>query len=251
LQEKSTARYALLGSGRVATHFRFYLNRLGFEVRQWSRTLEKVPGPELVQTLRDATHILVLVKDDAIEPLVEKAKELLAQAGIPPKQTWVHFSGSLQTQAAWGAHPLMSFAADRLFEPDFYRSIPFIIDQGSPPFAQILPGFENPSYRVDPSKRPLYHALCVMGGNFTVMLWQKVLKDFEEKLLIPGRAAFPIFEACLQNLKLNANQALTGPLVRGDEATLAKNTDALEGDAFQNVYRAFVEAYQRSREKLK
>ena len=38
---------------------------------------------------------------------------------------------------------------------------------------------------------------------------------------------------------------LSGPLSRGDHATIARNLDALAGDPFEAVYRAFVLAYEQ------
>ena len=38
---------------------------------------------------------------------------------------------------------------------------------------------------------------------------------------------------------------LSGPLSRGDQATLQRNLEALKGDPFEDVYRAFVSAYEQ------
>ena len=43
------------------------------------------------------------------------------------------------------------------------------------------------------------------------------------------------------------SRALTGPLARGDAATIAANLTALEGDPFHEVYSAFARAYARRR----
>ena len=37
--------------------------------------------------------------------------------------------------------------------------------------------------------------------------------------------------------------ALTGPLARGDTGTIDLNLEALEGDSYQDVYRAFLRAH--------
>jgi Domain of unknown function (DUF2520) len=42
-----------------------------------------------------------------------------------------------------------------------------------------------------------------------------------------------------RNLIADGSRALTGPLVRGDAATIAANLTALEGDPFREVYSAF------------
>jgi predicted short-subunit dehydrogenase-like oxidoreductase (DUF2520 family) len=43
----------------------------------------------------------------------------------------------------------------------------------------------------------------------------------------------------------DAGRALTGPLARGDEETVAANLASLEGDPFHDVYSAFARAYAR------
>jgi hypothetical protein len=46
-----------------------------------------------------------------------------------------------------------------------------------------------------------------------------------------------------RNVRLLGERALTGPLVRKDVDTLKKNLEALSGDSYMNIYRAFAEAH--------
>jgi predicted short-subunit dehydrogenase-like oxidoreductase (DUF2520 family) len=140
----------------------------------------------------------------------------------------------------------MTFGPD-LYDLPVYRTIPFVLDNGGTPFAELLPGLPNPSFSVAAKERPYYHALCAMAGNFSSLLWLKLFSEFEHRFGIPPSAAYPYLARVTANLTSNPSGALTGPLARGDQAAVAANLHALEGDPFHAVYAAFVRAYaQRS-----
>ena len=89
----------------------------------------------------------------------------------------------------------------------------------------------------------LYHALCVLAGNGSTLLWQKLFHDFESRLGIPPQVAFPYLQQVAGNLQHGPGHALTGPLDRGDTATVQANLAALDGDPFHAVYTALVRAH--------
>jgi len=226
------APIGIVGDGRVARHFLEYLSLLGIATRAWSRRTSSERPDE---TLSDCGTVLLLVRDDAIVPFVEAWPALRATR-------LVHFSGSLTTDVAQAAHPLMTFGAD-LYDLATYRRIPFILDAGGTPFHQLLPGLPNPSFTIAAADRPYYHALCVMAGNFSMLLWVKLFDEFEARLGVPASAAHPYLEQTTAHLMADARRALTGPLARGDTQTVLANLEALEGDRFHAVYAAFVRAY--------
>jgi hypothetical protein len=224
--------FGIVGDGRVARHFHHYLTQLGLSVRSWSRRAGSTPAPDALAPCRT---VLLLIPDGAIVPFVE-AWPGLAHARL------VHFSGALVTSVAFGAHPLMTFGPD-LYDLETYRAIPFVVDEGGPPFEDLLPGLPNPSFAIPAAARAYYHALCVMAGNFSTLLWQKLFRELETRFGIPASAAHPYLAAITANLLADAGRALTGPLSRGDAATIADNLRALEGDPFHAVYSAFVRAH--------
>src|SRR5688572_7530362 len=91
--------FGIVGDGRVARHFRHYFSLLGLSVCTWSRRAPSPPPPDALASCRT---VLLLIRDDAIVPFIE------AWPALNDKRL-VHFSGSLVTSAAEGAHPLMSF----------------------------------------------------------------------------------------------------------------------------------------------
>lgn len=227
------ARLLLIGDGKLARHLALYFTQLGLSFGQWSR---RAGGP-LGEALAGVTHALTAVSDGAIEAVARDCAE------AAPKARRVHFSGSLATPIAWSAHPLMSFPRT-LFSPERYARIPFVIENGGPSFGELLPGLPNPHFSIESQEKPLYHALCVLSGNFTVLLWQKFFAEMQERFGIPRESALEYLRAISANLEAESFP-LTGPLARGDDATIARNLAALEGDPYREVYLSFVSAYRR------
>ncbi len=223
----------IIGNGRVARHFRYYLENQAIPTIQWSRSTGE-SFADLVNQNSPRT-ILILIQDSAIVPWIESHPELQTK-------NLVHFSGCLTTPLATGMHPLMSFGP-ALYDLPFYEKIPFICEAGKLQFSELFPGLKNPIHLIQESEKAFYHALCVLSGNFSVILWQKLFKDFESRLNIPASAAQPYLEQITRNLLNQSHLALTGPLQRRDLLTIEKNLSALEGDAFQPVYQAFKEIY--------
>jgi predicted short-subunit dehydrogenase-like oxidoreductase (DUF2520 family) len=225
--------FGIVGTGRVARHFQHYFSLLGLPIRAWSR--HATGG--LLETLAPCDTVLILIPDRAIVSFVETWPAL-------QRKRLVHCSGSLVTPLAEGAHPLMTFGP-YLYDLDTYREIPFILDAGRTPLAQLLPGLPNPSFVIPATERAYYHALCVMAGNFSTILWNKLFDELQERFGIPAEAAHPYLARVTANLMRDAHQALTGPLVRGDVQAIAANLEALEGDRFHVVYSGFLKAYEQ------
>lgn len=226
-------RYLIIGDGRVATHFRHYLTLLNLCFSTWHRGQ---PAAELDKKLSHATHVLVLISDNAIESFVKKYRQ-------QNHLIWVHFSGSLVSDDIHGAHPLMTFN-QQLYSLDAYQKIPFVLDHDAPKLNALLPGLPNQYYYLDKNKKPKYHALCVLSANFSCLLWQKLFSDFQDEFHFPHEIAHPYLLQQTQNLLTDFRSALTGPLVRDDKVTIEKNLSALAGDEFQRVYQAFLDCYK-------
>ncbi len=229
----SASPFGIVGDGRVARHFKHYLGFLGLPFRTWSRRT----GGSPVEALAPCETILLLIRDDAIVPFAQGWPD-------PARKRFVHFSGSLVTPLAEGAHPLTTFGPD-LYDLPTYRSIPFVLEAGKTPFAELLPGLPNPSFTVPAADRPYYHALCVMAGNFSTILWRKLFDELRERWGIPPSAALPYLRQVAANLAADPGRALTGPLVRKDRDVVAANLKALEGDPFHDIYAAFMRAYEQ------
>lgn len=226
----------IVGNGQLAHHFQHYFSLLKITFFSWNRT-EPIAELHEKVTLIGEGRILLLITDNAIESFIEE--HLQNTPAI-----LIHCSGSLVTQKAYGLHPLMTFSKN-LYSEAVYRSIPFVIDENATEWDELFPDLPNSHFRLNPSLKAKYHALCVLSGNFTCILWQKLFKDFEEELQLPASAAHAYLTRQMQNLIEGPKVALTGPLVRNDHNTIAQNLQALEGDPFQELYQSFLQCYQK------
>ncbi len=226
--------YLLIGSGRVARHFQYYFSLLNIPFCRWQRS-ESVA--QLQQKLITSSHVLILITDQEIEKFIDSHLKNVSVLRL-------HFSGSLISNHAYGAHPLMSFNQN-LYTLEEYQSIPFVIDHDAPAFDKLLPGLPNQHVRLEKTLKPKYHALCVMSGNFSCLLWQKLFSSLEHEFNLPPTIAQPYLQQQMKNLLHSPQTALTGPLVRNDMDTIKKNIAALTNDPFQDIYKSFIEAYQK------
>jgi len=229
----------IIGNGRLARHLQYYFSLLQLPFVSWYR---EQPLELLYKKVNDANTILILINDDAIEPF---AKQYL----FTTKAKLIHCSGSLASDRIFGVHPLMTFGED-LYSEETYRSIPFVVDENAPIWEELFPGLPNMHFRINPSNKAKYHALCVLSGNFSCMLWQKLFHDLEMELHLPANIAYPFFKRQMQNLLNNPNAALTGPISRQDTTTINKNLTALVGDPFYQVYQGFINCYQKFKGNL-
>jgi hypothetical protein len=232
--ENSTAarfRPLLIGGGRLALHLREYLSLLEVphEIHLDSRNPEVHGNP---------SHLWLLVSDEALPALSRALKE--RHPGIPQ----LHSSAATVLPGVATLHPLMSFGPE-LYPLDLYRRIPFTLIHEE---VRDFPGFENTIRTVFPNpvtllhqnERLRYHINCTMISNLPVLLWDAALKTG------PGLdpALFgPILEQTLRNFLKWRGAALTGPLVRGDRATLNQHREALRGSPESGLYEAFLEYY--------
>lgn len=230
--------YAILGDGRLARHLRHYLELLGLPCSGWSRRADSPfnthatsdAAMRLERTIAPASHVLLLVSDGAIAGLVDRHPALSSRK-------LVHCSGALDLDGVAAAHPLMTFGHG-LYDLERYRQIPFVVEPGQR-FSELLPGLPNPHFELERGDRARYHALCVMAGNFPQLLWQAVGHRFERELGLPAAALEPYLRQVLDNFLADPDRALTGPLSRGDHATVERNIYALSGDPLQKLYAAF------------
>ena len=228
--------HLIIGSGRLARHLKAYFELEALPFDSWKRA-DGLPALEEKSAV--ASHMLFAVSDSSIEPLYRECDFLWGK-------TCVHFSGAMSTRLMPSAHPLMTFAND-LYDLETYRRIPFVLEEDRGGLPDLLPGLMNPSYSIPSERKTLYHALCVLSGNFTVLLWEKAFHEFA-RLGLPKEVLLPYLEQTARNLSHSEENAsvLTGPLARGDKKTIARHLDVLAEDPFREVYDAFVSAHSQT-----
>ncbi len=228
--------YLIIGSGRMASHFVHYLSLLNLPYRTWSRNT--AAQESLTHALEHASHIVVLIKDSAIIPFVNTWQTTY------PNKRWVHFSGQLTIPHIIDCHPLMTFT-EQLYDLATYQAVPFILSDKQQDFTHILPGLPNSVHIIEPHLKTYYHALCVISGNFTCLVWQKLFAALKDTLQIPPATAIPYLKQIMQNIVTDPTGCLTGPLVRGDQATINAHQQALQADDFLPIYQAVVHYFKQ------
>ena len=220
----------------MARHMAHYLGLLGVPHRAWTRDMGEAA---LSSRARGVGAVLLLIPDDALASFVDRYGPVMEGAPL------VHFSGSARVAGVQCCHPLGSFGGT-LHPESLYRRITFVCDPGPRSFPELFPALPNPHGVIHPELRPLYHAMAVLSGNFTVVLWQKALDEWR-RLGLPPEAGLAYLDTVAANLAVDPGGALTGPLARGDGETVRANLAALGDGPWAEVYRAVAGAAEAER----
>ena len=222
----------LIGAGRLAKNL-FHWNSLLSTpnvIKTWNRNED----PKILkQFLNESAVIWLAITDSAIAHFFDQ--HLRNYEG-----TVVHFSGALHDSRMQCAHPLMTFPKE-LMPYSTYQQIHFAVT-GATTLNKILPGFTNPFFLLPEKEKPLYHALCVVAGNFPQLLWNEI-EQKRKTLKIPETAFNIYLQQALNNFIKYKASALTGPLIRNDLETMNKNIEALANTKLQSIYAAFVKEF--------
>ena len=228
---KRMREFGIVGRGRVSRHLAFYLESLGNRCTVWSRA---EPNPRVA----DASTILLAVSDAALPTLLTSLASYHGLRLDPAR--CVHLSGATVVDGIAGFHPLMTFGPE-LYSLDEYRRIPFVGERESPSFDTFFPNLPNPRFTIPRNEKARYHAECVMAGNHATLLWQG-FHHYLQRAGIPLDSARPYLTRVLENFLAHPESSLTGPLKRGDQATLDRNLDSLRGSPERaRLYQAFVD----------
>lgn len=137
----------------------------------------------------------------------------------------LHLSGSLQLEDVPCAHPLTSFsgrAAD-------WTGTPLALTGEVP--ADLVGAFQAlgfAPFELPPELKPLYHAAAVLTSGHAASLWLGASGLLAAAgVTLPGRGLLPLAEATLANVAAHGPAGRTGPFMRGDEATIARDAAAL------------------------
>lgn len=223
----------LIGSGRLAKHLQFWNSLLNSpnHLLTWDRSQD----PHLLKShLLKCSLVWLAISDTSIISFYEN---YLLGIDLPV----VHFSGAVNDERMFCAHPLMSFPND-LLTSDVYSKIYFAVT-GCKHLTDLLPNFDNKFFTLDADSKSLYHALCVIAGNFPQFLWLSTLKNFEH-LSIPSEALDIYIKQISENFISLKDKALTGPFIRKDIGTIEKNLHALKSNKqLKTIYKSFLKEF--------
>ena len=242
---------AIVGAGRVGTALAVLWRRAGHRIvavaggeatpGRAAIYLPDVPVLDAVGAARAAEVVAIATPDGAIGDV---ANTIAAAGAVTAGDTVLHASGAtgldaLDAPRAAGArvlslHPLQTcptvdaalermagagFAVTALDEAGFALGERLARDAGGRPF------------RLADEAKPLYHAAAVFASNYLVTV-TALAHEIERAAGLDDPAALlaPLQEATLANIvRVGPAEALTGPAVRGDARTVARNLEALAG----------------------
>ncbi|MBY8888731.1 DUF2520 domain-containing protein [Streptomyces sp. PTM05] len=213
--------------------------------RRAAALLPDVPLVEPAQVLARADLVLLTVPDDALSALVTG----LAETGaVRPGQLLAHTSGRygaavLDPARRAGAlplalHPAMTFTGttvdvQRLEGCSFGVTAPEELRLAAEALVVEMGG--EPEWIAE-ENRPLYHAALAIGSNHLVTLVAQARELLQAAgVAHPGRMLGPLLGAALDNALRSGDQALTGPVARGDAGTVAAHLDQLRAHSPQTV----------------
>lgn len=255
-------KIGIIGAGRAGQGLGLAFHQAGHEVHIHGRHPKDVPAPLAsshtfegdAPWAGEVDVILLAVQDRAIR---RAAEQLAATGCLDRRQVVLHLSGiddegPLQSLnelvAALGTmHPLQSLA-DPESAPDRLRGALAAITGNEKAVAVARALAESVGLLpvvIDPRIKAKYHAAAVIASNFTVVLAavaEQLLLEcgFQQATARAGLAR--LMEGTLQNVvAVGARDALTGPVVRGDEETVRRNLDALPPEVAQ-LYRSLAES---------
>jgi predicted short-subunit dehydrogenase-like oxidoreductase (DUF2520 family) len=235
------------------------LARAGYAVSLHGRNKKNLPAP-LTLTVGDGekpppwiaeTDIVILaVRDDAITPL---ATSLAKARVITERHVVLHLSGAqgqealgplVSTRAGLGSlHPLQTIVEPEL-APDRLKGawaavegMPRAVEAGE----QVARDLGMRPFRIATKAKAIYHAGAVFASNYLVVVEavaQRLLRHAGLSDADAWAALRPLVEGTFENLsRLEPREALTGPVVRGDTATIVRHIESLAVDDAK-LYRA-------------
>lgn len=225
--------YGIAGDGRASKHLQAYFRLLKTPYKLWRRRGKLTPE----KALGGCSTVFILISDGAIDPFIAANPFLKGKILI-------HFSGSLEVKGAAAMHPFMPLAGRTLPLAE-YRRIPFALESGAS-LKKLVPEFSNPVFRIKKEDKKIYHALCALGANLPVLLWQKAMRDLNGRFGIPREQVERYFQASLDNFRESPAAALSGPIARRDTATIAADVKALGEDPFSGIYSMFAKIYENN-----
>lgn len=253
-------RVFVLGAGRAGLALARALRAsdidvVGIHGRHAVSGAEPVTAGAIPASIASANIVLVAVRDAQLDDALLE----LAESSLAPGAVVLHASGSAEP----GALDLLR----RRGHPagTFHPLIPLTdIAQATSRFAGARVGIDGDDAAraagrrlaaaigahtlvIPPGAKARYHAAAVMASNFpAVLFWlgERLLEDVGIEPAAARGALRPLVLAAAENLQSQRPaEALTGPIARGDVATVHRHLDALGADGESlAVYRALARA---------
>lgn len=238
-----------IGAGRVGSALSklFYLK--GFDISSIiDRDIDKAKecqkectawaiSTNIEEINKKTTIIFIAVPDDAVK---EVGLALARVSGLNSNTIVVHTSGALSSDVLFSLkkkkiltgsfHPCFSFTEN--FKGNL-ENIPVAIEgnpEGSLRLEKLAKAIGANPFFISRHDKLLYHTGCTVASNYLVALMavvQEILTRMEQSKGI--EIVLPMVHATLNNIgKAGIDNALTGPILRGDVKTIEKHLETLK-----------------------
>ena len=210
--ESTLERCAIVGAGRLGHALAAALRDAGVEVE----------GP-LGRGARPEAPVVLLTVPDG---------EIRAAAEATQAQLIGHCSGATTLEVfgdreGFSLHPLMTVPEHGASFAGAGCAVAGTSDRALEVARGLAQALQMTAVEVTDEDRAAYHAAASIAANFLVTL-EGAAERLAATAGVPRELLVPLARAALENWAANgAEQAMTGPVARGDEATIARQREAI------------------------
>lgn len=200
-----------------------------------------------IADLRPADITLIAVPDNNILSVV---KNLSTQGNMKANSIVFHCSGQLSSEIlrtlsvhVMSLHPIKSFASIESSVSDFSGTI-CTYEGDAHAQKTLIPIFEALGaicMPIAPNLKSRYHAGCVLASNYLITLAANAANCLQDSGINEDTAldiTLNLMQNTIDNLKKtrSAQNALTGPLERGDDETIHHHLLSLKNSPYYDLY---------------
>lgn len=237
-------RLRVIGPGRAGGSLMVALDGAGWDVASPLGRAE-----DLSAALVDTDLLVVAVPDAAIASVAQAVEPVAPDELVDGSPVIAHVAGSLGLAVLWphrrvGAmHPLVSLPSAEIGGARLGDGQWFGV-AGHPIVERAVADLGGRAFHVADADRTAYHAAAAMASNHLVALLGQV-ERVAASIGVPAEAYLGLAAGSVDNVAaLGSATALTGPVARGDWATVANHLDAIDASEHA-AYRALAAAARR------
>ncbi len=241
---------SFIGAGKVGTALGLYFKDKNFEIVGYlsrnesssimAASLTGSRSYTIQEDLINKSNIVwITTPDDQIEGVAKQIASL--NINNKEEKLFIHASGVHTTDVlndlrsaglhVAAAHPLLAFSNPIDSAEALKKGSWFAVEEYEIKISKLLNLCGNLTFSIDKDKKALYHAAACVMSNYAVTLANVAQRMFTKaglpEMSVPS-ATMPLVESVIHNLMdKKPTEALTGPIKRGDAATVKLHIDTI------------------------
>ncbi|GAA5211608.1 hypothetical protein GCM10025774_33260 [Microbacterium kyungheense] len=209
----SPGTVAIVGDGRMGRALTLSLRAKGVDVRGPLRRGASGHGADIVLLAVPDSEIATAAASLAHGPVVGHVSGATTLAPLAPHE-------------AFGLHPLMTVTAGGVELAGAPAAIAATSAQALTTARRLAELLGLRPFEIHDADRAAYHAAASIASNFLVTL-ETFAADLAETAGVPRDSLVPLVRATVANWQASGAAALTGPIARGDDETVARQRAAV------------------------